>query len=366
MKEAKKRYFLLIIFLPFFDLIACTSPTGVGGEKRYVSSLGLYQFCDGTNWVNLIEPGHHPQSFFFNGSTYLAESSAQANLVDSKRFTISFWIKLDAAPAASGFLVLMDNPFLLRLLSNSRIRFFAENSAGTDLFDFTINTGFAVNTWYHVLVSADLNATTVVAYLNDSVASLNYVTSPVNGTIDFTNNVFALGAQPGGAQPVSNVNIADFWFAPGVYIDITSTAERRKFINSVGNPVFLGANGQIPTGSSPNYFFAGESSVFGVNNLGNSNDMFLYGSGITGDNVTLQPATGGSACTTDGELTYDTVENKFKWCKSNLYYFINISSGAGGCVTPTGVEGELNYSTSTNKYLMCDGAGWIDVSAGTF
>jgi hypothetical protein len=55
------------------------------------------------------------------------------------------------------------------------------------------------------------------------------------------------------------------WVAPGVFIDFSVAANRRKFSDASGKPVNLGSHGEIPTGTSPFYFFSGDHTSFPTN-----------------------------------------------------------------------------------------------------
>jgi hypothetical protein len=63
--------------------------------------------------------------------------------------------------------------------------------------------------------------------------------------------------------------MADLWIAPGISLldgsgDIP-LATRRKFIDALGKPVFLGANGELATGTAPAVFLSGDASTFATN-----------------------------------------------------------------------------------------------------
>ncbi len=60
--------------------------------------------------------------------------------------------------------------------------------------------------------------------------------------------------------------IADFWVMPGVFIDFDIAANRALFHDLVtGDPVDLGANGELPTGSPPPIFLSGGKGDFPLN-----------------------------------------------------------------------------------------------------
>jgi len=56
MKTFYKSAFLLLAFLPLPAFADCTSPAGVAGEMGFdVTGTGFYQYCDGTNWIDMTE-----------------------------------------------------------------------------------------------------------------------------------------------------------------------------------------------------------------------------------------------------------------------------------------------------------------------
>lgn len=67
--------------------------------------------------------------------------------------------------------------------------------------------------------------------------------------MDFTLGDWIIGAI-GDSTLKFNGCLAELWFDT-TWMDLTVTANRRKFRSAAGQPVFLGTQGQIPTGSQP-------------------------------------------------------------------------------------------------------------------
>jgi hypothetical protein len=115
---------------------------------------------------------------------------------------------------------------------------------------------------WHVLVSVNTNTQTVQLYVND----VPY--APTSG--GWTGS----GQMPGSAGPSSITvvdvgsngsvfaAVADIWEmrTPG-WVDLSVTANRRKFINADLSPVDLGASGQNPFGTPPNFYLNADSGV---------------------------------------------------------------------------------------------------------
>jgi hypothetical protein len=58
----------------------------------------------------------------------------------------------------------------------------------------------------------------------------------------------------GGSENFLNGCISNFYFNIDERIDITVQANREKFRSALGEPVFLGANGELPTGNQPAFY----------------------------------------------------------------------------------------------------------------
>lgn len=77
----------------------------------------------------------------------------------------------------------------------------------------------------------------------------------VNDTISYATTNWAAGFVYGlGQEGFANGCLADLYFAPGQYLDMSIAANRRKFIDASGYPVDLGADGSTPTGAAPAVF----------------------------------------------------------------------------------------------------------------
>ncbi len=117
-------------------------------------------------------------------------------------------------------------------------------------------TGLVANTTYHLLLAWDTSTGTVTQHIND-VSNINSAIS-TGVAPDFDSANFSIGswADPGYASYFSG-KFADFYVTLGETLDMTVTANRRKFIDAGLSPVNLGANGSTPTGNQPEVFLGG-------------------------------------------------------------------------------------------------------------
>ncbi len=135
------------------------------------------------------------------------------------------------------------------------------NAAGTNILTATgTTTVVAGGAWKHVLASWNLATSVFQLYIED-VNDTPTITVITNDTIDWANvtaNWFIFN------DPRSSY-IADLWFDPTTFNDLSVTAFRRKFITAGLAPVFLGASGQLPTGTSPMMFLTGPFGSWNTN-----------------------------------------------------------------------------------------------------
>jgi hypothetical protein len=121
-------------------------------------------------------------------------------------------------------------------------------------------TGFSIGSWYHILMSWAEDGARVV-YVN----GVQQVNRSI-GTIDLkTNNLFTSAIS--SAAPSQDWrrwagDIGHFYLNMDETLDITVQANREKFALS-GNPVNLGADGSLPTGTAPRFYFDGDAPAWG-------------------------------------------------------------------------------------------------------
>ena len=85
--------------------------------------------------------------------------------------------------------------------------------------------------------------------------------------------------------------LSDFYFT-NERLKLTVEANRRRFIDASGNPVFLGVNGELPTGTSALIYMRGNLTDQGVNS-GTGGDFVSQGTQVPGE--TPGPVVGGTS-----------------------------------------------------------------------
>lgn len=209
-----------------------------------------------------------PNAVHFDDSNdYLSVGAGLTDAADDTKFTFSVWFKLDADGGTEYFLSAVNFFPLVAIqkTNGDRIRIRARNAAFTEILDVlsTDDNLKAADGWVHLLCSFDLSDTGKRhLYLSD-VADLNTIQDYTNDSIDFTVNNWQIGAASGTF--LFGGDMADLWFFPGVYLDLSVEANRRLFIDGNGLPVDLGSDGSTPTGSAPLVFLSGATASWHTN-----------------------------------------------------------------------------------------------------
>ena len=192
----------------------------------------------------------------FDGTNdYMTRGAGLDGAADSKSGIISCWARIDGGDAST--LIILDAiigatiPFRLRRLNTNLIVITGENAAGTDILELTtVATYTSSATWLHILSSWNLAVPGAShLYIND--VSDKSATTFTDDTIDYTHTDWGIGATPSTGGGKWNGCLAELYFAPGQYLDFSLAYNRRKFISTSGKPVYLGADGSVPTGTAP-------------------------------------------------------------------------------------------------------------------
>jgi hypothetical protein len=226
---------------------------------------------------------------------WMARSSALSGISNGAQGTVSFWVRHLAGNSqlqnvfniSEGTSQLVN---VLRASSTDANRYFVIcRTAGlTQLINIRTAAGVTVSSgWVHVIASWNAGSAAQM-YLND-VSSIS-ITTNTAGTIKYDGDRAAVGRYAhtiGTPNPPDGLDgdLADFWFTP-TFIDLSVGANRRKFVTAGVKPVDLGANGQLPTGSSPAVFIKGPAASFDTN-LGTGGNFTVTG---TLTNATTSPS----------------------------------------------------------------------------
>jgi hypothetical protein len=257
--------------------------TAIGGTKRIAAiSLQLLQthydaLRMGRGVDPILDDRFDDRGVRFGGTAYATRGAGLTGAADSKKATISFWIRRHAG---TGGRILAGATSVGGGGSHTRFAL----GTGTNRFSFVLNNAadsaicdlrsspIPTGRWVHVIASVDLSDTGKRHIYVDDVSDLSQVTTYTNDTADFTLADWGIGALASGASVIS-ADIADLWFMPGFYLDLSDEANRRLFtdydydVDESGRliPVDLGSDGSAPTGTAPLVYLSGAASAWHQN-----------------------------------------------------------------------------------------------------
>lgn len=217
--------------------------------------------------------GYTPQAVWIDATTQLKNSGPQfTGIANSKVGTISFWYRTIGSDGNNPAIFTQSfgsgGTIEFLRLSSGLIRFQFQNAAGSNIFlgANASSTFLTADGWKHFLASWDLSTTTMQMYVQD-VSDLGTPSTNTNDTINYasTGGQWWVSVNDGGSP--GTAYFADFWFDPTTHIDLSVSANRRKFITAGLSAVDLGSSGQLPTGTSPICFLKGPTTSF-LTNLG--------------------------------------------------------------------------------------------------
>ncbi|MCB9988798.1 MAG: hypothetical protein H6868_05600 [Rhodospirillales bacterium] len=220
-----------------------------------------------TDAVN--DPGNLPytaNAVHFDGtSDYLTRGADLTGTSDSRKLLVSYWFRRDSSGVTAIVASTDNSHFLTQHNSSGRMLVKATNGAGGELVNLR-SPNVSDTSWHHLIASVDLDILgSGTLYFDDDPSGTLLYQSTVGDNIDFTNPNFGIGANPFTAGGKFDGDLADVYINYGEYLDLTVEANRRRFIDAAGNPVYLGADGSKPTGNVPIVYVAGDTATWHTN-----------------------------------------------------------------------------------------------------
>lgn len=216
--------------------------------------------------------------------------NAALSCVDTGEVAFSYWYRAATDQEAGAdpktiFVVDAANNYL------TKSRFEANQHIHTSFTDATNDTESsldatispALGTFHHVLCAVRTNAALGSKWMKLYVDDVD-VSVPVDSDAAFIAAINGLPFNLGddGYGNGAAIDLADFWLStePILNAGDIPQAVRRKFIDAMGNPVPLGENGELPTGTAPAIFLhreAGADASTFVANRGTGGSFALTG-----------------------------------------------------------------------------------------
>jgi hypothetical protein len=210
------------------------------------------------------------QAGFF-GDSVLERGAGLTGAADSKLLTFAAWVYINTG--LGGRLISSvttlggGNPGTRAVLggADNRFNIVGHNSAGAEICNIASSV-IPFGEWTHVMGSIDLSDTAKRHIYVNGEEDLASVGTYTNDIMDFTMADWGIGGYPNRSfANILNGAIADLWFQPGVYIDLSDANNRRLFLRPDGNPVNMGADGSHVTGSAPLVFLSGDLATWHTN-----------------------------------------------------------------------------------------------------
>lgn len=212
----------------------------------------------------------------FDGTNdYLSRASSMTGQAASKSGIVSMWCSLDVTTDLYIFTASNDPDIYAVFAFGDFVATdsFLGNTESDNLLA-TDDTARSTSAWYHLLFS--WNGATGVAqfYINDVAASGALGVSAANVDTHWNlTDLWTVGIATDLSSSKYDGGLAEIYVAPNQYLDMTDSANRRKFISVSGKPVDLGVAGATPTGTAPLIYLHlsdGEAPAnFATNRAGN-------------------------------------------------------------------------------------------------
>jgi hypothetical protein len=213
----------------------------------------------------------------------MARGGALTGINDGKVGTISVFVRIDSGTAGqilfAGSSILQ--PRVSVNWSSNAFTVSCRDSANDIVLSMSSSASYSAGaSWYHVAAAWDLANAAASMYING--VSDDGTPTIVDDNIDYTSDWYC-GAAAGPANRLSGC-LAEAYFT-NEFLDISIPSNLRKFRAPNGKPVFLGADGSVPTGTAALLYFHLDDAEAVANfatNRGTGGDFTITGTLATG------------------------------------------------------------------------------------
>ena len=317
--------------------------------------------------------GHFDMVTFDGTNDYLLRGADLTGSADGTQGTISCWVNFNGGDGASQNIIENSNGFIY-IVRNSSNKFVidANTSAPSAVVSMTSATSFTVSSGLiHVLMSWDTTAGVAHMYINDVDEDTTPTVSA--GTIDYVRGNWGIGGGVTAGANKLNGDLGELWFSLDTYMNLDDVRNRRKFIDENGDPVYLGANGELPTGTSPIVYCSGNEDVF-ITNKGTGGGFTENGALTDGTDIDPTPkniTVISETFTADSQADEAYVAIRHEAIDSvtlNTDFIVDVSRDGGTTWTAATLvdEGQITTDSSTGTHKILTDT--VDISgqpAGT-
>lgn len=200
--------------------------------------------------------------------TYDEWTGSPTGMANSKVGTALFSFRADADGTSRS--VIHGAGFRLGLEGSNKLILAGTDSGGVSRFQYiSTATYLSGSGWHTVLASWDMATGAVLVWVDGTQVTAWDTATTTNVALGYANaGNWRDGEVDGCLGPV--------WLDPTQAMDFTNSANRAKFITVAGKPIYLGANGELPTGTSPIVFLPNGD---GTNNRGTGGNATVVGTG---------------------------------------------------------------------------------------
>lgn len=205
----------------------------------------------------------------FDGTTDYYEIDSAAQGTNSTEFMASFWIKRTTDGVLHRIICVVggsQRSLSLHFDASDNLVVTGRNTSDTIVVWFKTSAGDVVtadSAWHHVLISFNTASgdNRKHVYVDDVSQTLSTTTFTTNGVVRFassasSNRIWIGALDVSGPVQELDACLSEMWVSMGGdSFDISVTANRRRFIDASGNPVYVGTDGRLATGKRPHLYF---------------------------------------------------------------------------------------------------------------
>lgn len=214
----------------------------------------------------------------FDGTNdYMTRGADLTGNADGKLGLISFWYRLDGGDAARmGVVQNKDSFVILERNASDKWQIRTARAAGGKILDLsTSNSHTSGVGWHHCCMCWDLGAASSGHIFIDDVED-TVETTFTDDSSDYTRDDHGIGASSAGSIKFNGC-LSEIYVNYAEYSDLSTEANRRKFVTAAVEAVDLGSDGSTPTGTAPIMYFPNSSATF-EQNEGSGGDLTVTGS----------------------------------------------------------------------------------------
>lgn len=196
----------------------------------------------------------------FGGTTYLQRLANLTGIANAKSGIVSAWVHINGGDGQEqDFLIGSDPPTFsgvgMSFYRESTNQIIVQDNTGvaTSFGLFSGNLHLEGEGWLHILAAWDGATGAKHLYIND-LNELDPASVANNVNTNYASCTQWAVAAFAGSTSFLDGCLAELFFAPGQFLDLSITANRRKFIDAAGAAVNLGTTGSTPTGTAPRVF----------------------------------------------------------------------------------------------------------------